>query len=115
MIQDKKNFFYNSNVKEPSLLPLLKLALQLRNSFIKSDIDYILSPVADRNGRFYDSSKCGPSLPNNADANGAFNIARKGLMLVNRILNTPINEKLSLAISNEDWLKYAQSQQLSNS
>ena len=114
LIQDKKDFFSNSNVKEPSLFPLLQLTLQLRNSFIKSDVDYILSPVADKNGCFYDSSKCGACLPNNADANGAFNIARKGLILVNRILSTPINEKLSLAISNEDWLNYAQSQQLSN-
>ena len=114
LIQDKKDFFYNSNVKEPSLLPLLKLSLQLRNSFIKSDIDYILSPVADKNGCFYDSRNCSPCLPNNADANGAFNIARKGLILVNRILSTPLNEKLSLAISNEDWLKCAQAQQISN-
>ena len=114
LIQDKKDFFYNSDVKEPSLLPLLKLTFQLRNSFIKSDIDYILSPVADKKGLFYDSSKCGPCLPNNADANGAFNIARKGLMLVNRIITTPISEKLSLVISSEDWLKYVQSQHLSN-
>ena len=95
-------------MKESSLLPLLKLTLQLRNSNSKED--YILSPVANKNGFFFDSSKCGPDLPNNADANGAFNIARKGLILVNRILSTPLNEKLSLTISNEEWLEYAQTQ-----
>ena len=108
LIQEKKDFFYKSNVKESSLLPLLKLTLQLRNSNSKED--YILSPVANKNGFFFDSSKCGPDLPNNADANGAFNIARKGLILVNRILSTPLNEKLSLTISNEEWLEYAQTQ-----
>ena len=106
LIQDKKDFFYSSDVKDPSLLPLLKLTLQLRNSNSKED--YILSPVADKNGCFFNSSKCGPDMPNNADANGAFNIARKGLILVNRILSTSINEKPSLAISNEEWLEYAQ-------
>ena len=110
LMQDKKDFFYNSNVKKPSLLPLMKLTLQLRNSFIKSDVDYILSPVPDEEGRFYDSRNSGLRLPNNADANGAYNIARKGLMLVNRILSTPIKDRLSLVISNEDWLKYAQTQ-----
>lgn len=108
--QVKKDFFYYGNEKErkPSLFPLLKLTLQLRNSFIKSDIDYILSPVADKNGAFYDSRTCADYLPDNADANGAFNIARKGLMLVKRILSTPIDQNLSLTISNEEWLQYAQ-------
>lgn len=112
--QEKKSFFYNEDVRNPSLFPLLKLTLQLRNSFIKSDIDYIFSPVADKNGVFYDSRTCGNHLPDNADANGAFNIARKGLMLVNRILSTPIDQHFSLTISNEEWLHYAQSQNITN-
>ena len=114
LIQEKKNFFYNEDVRKRSFFPLLKLMFQLRNSFIKSDIDYILSPVADKNGVFYDSRTCASHLPNNADANGAFNIARKGLMLVERILSTPQDKKLSFTISNEEWLHYAQSQQLIN-
>lgn len=111
LIQEKKSFFYNEDARKSSLFSLLKLTLQLRNSFIKSDIDYILSPVADRNGVFYDSNKCASHLPDNADANGAFNIARKGLMLVERILSTSSDEQLSLTISNEEWLQYVQSQQ----
>lgn len=112
--QDNKSFFYNEDVRKPSLFPLIKLMVQLRNSFIKSDVDYIVSPVADKKGVFYDSSNCAAHLPNNADANGAFNIARKGLMLVKRILSTPIDKKLALNISNEDWLHYVQSQNLTN-
>ena len=108
LIQTKKDFFHNEDVKKPSLLPLLKLTLQLRNSHINSEVDYILSPVADTKGNFYDSRTCGPSLPDNADANGAFNIARKGLMLVERIRAAKDDEKPALTITNEDWLHYAQ-------
>ena len=114
LIQDNKSFFYNEDVRKPSLFLLIKLMVQLRNSFIKSDVDYIFSPVADTKGIFYDSNNCGSHLPNNADANGAFNIARKGLMLVERILSTPSDKKLSLIITNEEWLHYVQSQNLIN-
>jgi CRISPR-associated protein Cpf1 len=114
LIQDNKSFFYNEDVRKPSLFPLIKLMVQLRNRFIKSDVDYISSPVADSKGIFYDSNNCGSHLPNNADANGAFNIARKGLMLVERILSTPSDKKLSLIITNEEWLHYVQSQNLIN-
>ena len=112
--QDNKSFFYNEDIRKPSLFPLIKLMVQLRNSFIKSDVDFIFSPVADKNGVFYDSSNCAVHLPNNADANGAYNIARKGLMLVERITATPPGKELSLIITNEEWLHYAQSQNLNN-
>ena len=111
LIQTKKDFFHSEDVNKPSLLPLLKLTLQMRNSHINSEVDYILSPVADERGNFYDSRTCGSSLPNNADANGAFNIARKGLMLVQRIRSAKDGEKPSLVITNEEWLHYAQSQE----
>lgn len=110
LIQTKKDFFHNEDVKKPSLLSLLKLTLQLRNSHINSEVDYILSPVADAKGSFYDSRTCGSSLPNNADANGAFNIARKGLMLVERIRSAKDDEKPALTITNEEWLHFAQAQ-----
>ena len=58
-------------------MQLMKLLLQLRNSMINSEIDYMLSPVSE-NGVFYDSRSCGSNLPIDADANGAYNIARKG-------------------------------------
>ena len=110
LIQTKKDFFHNEDVNKPSLLPLLKLTLQLRNSHINSEVDYILSPVADAKGNFYDSRTCGPNLPDNADANGAFNIARKGLMLARRIRSAKDDEKPTLTITNEEWLHFAQAQ-----
>lgn len=90
------------------LLRLMKLLLQMRNSITNSEEDYLLSPVADENGRFFDSRENQSTLPNNADANGAYNIARKGLMLIRRIQETGENEKLSLSISNKEWLQFAQ-------
>lgn len=65
--------------------------------------DYILSPVKNKNGEFFDSRKVSHSLPIDADANGAYNIARKGLMLIEQIKR---DKKIN--ISNEDWLNFAQ-------
>lgn len=90
------------------LMGLMRLLMQMRNSKTNSEIDYMLSPVSDKNGDFYDSRVCGSSLPENADANGAYNIARKGLMLIRNIQATPDDKKLSLTITNKDWLCFAQ-------
>lgn len=90
------------------LLGLMKLLLQMRNSITNSEEDYLLSPVADDSGCFFDSRKNIETLPNNADANGAYNIARKGLWVVRKIQETAENEKPSLAIKNTEWLQFAQ-------
>ena len=51
-------------------------------------------------------------LPIDADANGAYNIARKGLMLINQIKETSdediLNNKVKFNITNKEWLKFAQ-------
>lgn len=91
-----------------SLMHLMKLLLQMRNSITNSDVDYLLSPVADENGHFYDSRNCGDSLPCDADANGAYNIARKGLWAIRQIQNSQEGERPNLAIKNKDWLIFAQ-------
>lgn len=80
----------------------------MRNSKINSEVDYLLSPVADENGYFFDSRQGDTTLPDNADANGAYNIARKGLWVIHKIQETPDGEKASLAISNKEWLHFAQ-------
>lgn len=98
--QTEKKFF-------DELLSLFKLIVQLRNSETNTNIDYILSPVKDKKGNFYDSRKNNETLPKDADANGAYNIARKGLMLVNRIKESKDN-KPNLIISNNDWLSFVQ-------
>ena len=90
------------------LMGLLKLTLQMRNSITGTETDYLVSPVADENGNFYDSRTCGPSLPENADANGAFNIARKGLMIIEQIKASDDLSKLKFDISNKSWLNFAQ-------
>ena len=107
---DDRAFFYNDNKKQngpKGLLQLFRLVLQMRNSVPNTDTDYLISPVADHRGIFYDSRNCDESLPENADANGAYNIARKGLWAVMQIKQSG-SDKPKLAISNEEWLKFAQ-------
>jgi len=101
LAHDDKEFF-------EKLLRLLRFTLQMRNSITGTDIDYLVSPVADEQGNFYDSRKADASLPKDADANGAYNIARKGLMLMRRIQKAEDPKKVNLAISNRDWLRCAQ-------
>lgn len=90
------------------LMQLMKLLLQMRNSITNSEVDHLLSPVADETGHFYDSRTCSDSLPKDADANGAYNIARKGLWAIRQIQETPVGERPNLAIKNKEWLKFAQ-------
>lgn len=117
--QSESKFFQNNqaflseedeaNSGQPGLWQLFKLTVQMRNSKANSETDYIISPVADPNGNFYDSrNKTGVSpLPENADANGAYNIARKGLWLVEQIRKDTTG-KPNLSISNKEWLHFAQ-------
>lgn len=118
-IFDDYGIDYRGNLKEAiqqpteakfyqELLSLMKLLLQMRNSKINSEVDYLLSPVADENGYFFDSRQGENTLPDNADANGAYNIARKGLWAIRMIQESPKDEKVSLAISNKEWLTFAQ-------
>lgn len=118
---------YTANLKQSILnknesefyrrfIKLFSLTLQMRNSIKDSTLpedDYIVSPVANKNGEFYDSRSYGGknnSLPCDADANRAYNIARKALWAIDKIKKTPdecLPEK-KLAISNAQWLEYAQ-------
>lgn len=79
-----------------------KLSVSLRHS--TKDIDKIVSPVANGEGRSFDSScRHDLSLPENADANGAYHIALKGLYLLRQ------NDKGDkMNVSNEEWLKFVQ-------
>lgn len=100
--QTEKEFF-------ETLMQLLKLTLQMRNSITGSEVDYLVSPVADEDGNFYDSRSCNETLPKNADANGAYNIARKGLMLISQIKGESGDLKqLKFDITNKSWLNFAQ-------
>ena len=116
---DKYDIDINGNLKEAisaqtdaqffkELLGLTKLMLQMRNSITNSEEDYLLSPVADITGHFFDSREGISSLPIDGDANGAYNIARKGLLVIRKIQETPDGEKPSLTITNKEWLLFAQ-------
>ena len=93
---------------------LFAATLQMRNSETgNTDVDYIVSPIRDKNGKFYDSRNYNGEnsiLPENADANGAYNIARKALWAVS-VLKATENDKLpkaNLAITNAQWLEFVQ-------
>ncbi len=94
------------------LLRLLSTTLYLRHNNGKKgaeEEDFILSPVANSSGVFFDSRQASDTQPKDADANGAYNIARKGLWIIEQLKPTGGLGKINLAISNKDWLKFAQS------
>ena len=80
-----------------------KLSVALRHS--SGDEDRIISPVPDAKGEFFDSSRyTGKDMPLDADANGAYHIALKGLYL----LRHDIPEGKPGKLPTEEWLKFAQ-------
>lgn len=94
------------------LLRLFKLTLQMRNSRTGTEEDWLISPVVNEADNCFDSRVYermeNPPLPRDADANGAYNIARKGLWVIRQIQQTDDLSKLKLAISNKEWLRFAQ-------
>lgn len=113
-INKKADAKFFNGVKEKDgfigFMHLFKLVVQMRNSNSKTSEDYIVSPVKNKNNEFYDSRICSNKLPKDADANGAYNIARKGLMLIEQIKQTePENlRKIKYDITNKEWLNWAQ-------
>jgi len=124
---DKARNFYKS------LIYLINLTFQLRNSFSKKikldendsvieegkDVDFIASPVEpffttandykDLNLAGFEDKILAKDKERimkefNGDANGAYNIARKGLITLNRINEN--SEKPNLIIKKEDWDKF---------
>lgn len=107
--QSGKAFFYQESIKETKgLLQLFKLLMQMRNSIPNTETDYLISPVPNKHGICYDSRRNDSSLPKDADANGAYNIARKGLLLIERIRQSSDLKNLSLNITRKEWLLFAQ-------
>lgn len=85
------------------------LSILLMIRYISDEHDYILSPV-EKDGKFFDSdmTKRDDQMPSDSDANGAYHIARKGLLLINRIKESTDLKNINLAIKNKDWLEYVQ-------
>lgn len=93
------------------LMRLIKYMLQMRNSQTNGLVDYMQSPVKNKSGVFYNSNDVeNGELPENADANGAYNIARKGLWIVKQFKEAPEDklDQTKIAISNAEWLRFAQ-------
>lgn len=108
-----------------TLMYLLKVLLAMRyskaNTSGGADEDFILSPVADENGVFFDTRDYLPAnkgeekgaygaMPQDSDANGAYHIALKGLWVMRQIQNHEGEDfkGLDLKITNKDWLNFAQ-------
>ena len=85
----------------------LQRVLAMRNSSAEDGVGFILSPVRMPDGRTFCSNNAGEKLPCDADANGAYNIARKGILVMEKI---KAGDKNPTLIKNEDWLNYAQSE-----
>lgn len=100
------------NVKDKDdkkeLKRLFFLMLSLRNTIKDGDKqqDYILSPVRNSDGTFYDSRNYEkeelPELPICGDANGSYNIARKGILSIQKLVSG--NEGV---ISVDEWASSA--------
>ena len=92
-------------------MQLFGLTVQLRNSDAMGN-DYIASPVKNNDGIFFNSNNTnnGKKYPLDADANGAYNIAKKGMWLVEQLKQADIEklDKVKLAMTNKEWLQFAQ-------
>ncbi len=97
----------NENVNK--IREAIDLIQQIRNTGVgNKDNDFIQSPVRDKNGQHFDSRK-NDQIPN-GDANGAYNIARKGILVFVKpggIIDKP--DKPDLYIKDQDWDKWLQS------
>lgn len=95
-------------ILKKQLMEYFLYTIQLRNSNPNTGEDYIISPVLNAEGEFYRSTPDNTSLPIDADANGAYNIARKGLMILDRIGHAKNDEMISLSVSNKDWFEFTE-------
>lgn len=119
---DKNKINYKENLKDclvaennnlstdfyRNLFYYLNLIFEIRNSVSGEDIDYIQCPACG-----FNSDKPPKELEKvkDADANGAYNIARKGLMILEKIKQFKDLSKLKndhLFISLEEWDKFTQ-------
>ena len=89
-----------------------KCALQMRNSNAGTDEDYIISPVRNASGEFFDSRSSDGTTPKDADANGAYHIALKGLCVLDAIdKNLAEDGTISykdMTVSSQSWFEFTQ-------
>ncbi|WP_400218575.1 type V CRISPR-associated protein Cas12a/Cpf1 [Methanomethylophilus alvi] len=93
-----------------SIFYAFKYALDMRVE--NREEDYIQSPVKNASGEFFCSKNAGKSLPQDSDANGAYNIALKGILQLRMLSEQydPNAESIRLPlITNKAWLTFMQS------
>jgi CRISPR-associated protein Cpf1 len=93
------------------LIKLLSVTLSLSHSnglSGEAEKDFILSPVKNDQGQFFNSNDFDGRLPKDADANGAFHIALKGLWVLRQINEAEDMKKVKLSITNKEWLQFVQ-------
>lgn len=82
-----------------SLRFVIGLIQQIRNTGTSAeDEDFILSPVRDAHGAHFDSRHASDGLPVSGDANGAFNIARKGMIMAEHV-----RRGYGLYVTDDEW------------
>lgn len=102
--QELKNVIINNRVLVNKFFETMKLAANMRYS--NENEDYIISPIL-KDGKFFKSTKEMKDLPCDADANGAYNIALKGMLILDRFRKSE-SQRIDTFISKYDWLKYMQ-------
>ena len=116
---DIVNILEENNDFGKTLFYMFKVALRLRNSSSKEQIDQIISPVLNEKGEFFispervDESYIFSEYPLDADTNGAYHIALKGLYLLDENFSGLSLEGGKIAkeaydISNAEWFRYMQ-------
>lgn len=104
------------------LLFIFKTTLKMRNSKPGSAEDRIISPVCNADGGFYESPEYdvngfeekhkNDKVPMDADTNGAYNIAMKGLLVMDKIRKSKSSSEKALnkelVVSNAEWFEYIQ-------
>ena len=91
------------------LLYILTMTTQMYNyseGYGTGNEEFFQSCVENRAGEFYNSLTAKNTLPQCGDAVAAYHIAKKGLLLVERIKSSSEGEKVSMLVRNEDWIAY---------
>jgi len=97
----EKRSFYDG------LASLFTLMMQMRN--VSNGVcDFFISPVEDHQGNHFVSSPENRRLPVDTDAVSAYNIARKGYLMVQSIMQTASGDKVNLGITNQRWMSHIQ-------
>ena len=77
------------------------LLLETRVPVGGNESDKIQSPVYP----FFNTDDKKDNLPQDADANGAYNIAKKAIIVLDRMKKSKSGDKINYKITNEDWAK----------